>query len=732
MKLVVVESPTKIKTIKKYLPKDYEVIASYGHIKDLPKKDLGIDIEKNFEPSYIISAGKRKVATQLKERFQKAQSLILAVDPDREGEAIGWHVAQLLGVINKNGKIKPSSKKKLARIVFHEITKEAIEKAVENPREINLDLVNAQQARRILDRLVGYNLSPLLWKKIRYGLSAGRVQSVAVRLIVERERERQKFIPEEFWVLETIVFQKPKIRPPYPITIIEKKEANGDIKESKEVPAGCFKLTLVKEDDKKIKIEKKEKIEKIYHEIKNDILQVRTVSAKDSYRSPKPPFTTSTLQQTSFSLFGYSAKKTMQVAQKLYEKGLITYMRTDSTNLSKKAISEVRKFILSNFGQKYLPSTPRFYKTKSKLAQEAHEAIRITKFDFPDRIKIEPSETKLYTLIWQRTISCQMNNAVLKSVTLQALVKNYLFESKGAELIFDGYLKVYKEKLFENILPEVKDGSSLFPLEYKGIQNFTAPPTRYTEASLIKALEKNGIGRPSTYAPTISTILNRGYVDHDGRYLFPTDNGTVVNDLLVKHFPEIVDLKFTAKLEDDLDKIAEGSENWKDFLHSFYTPFKKNLKIKDKEIKKEDIVTLEKTHEQCPICRKAMVIKLGKYGKFLSCSNFPDCKGMKPLETKNTISTKSKKFTVKYEPPPKSKDGKYMILKQGKFGQFWASADYPKVKETAPLLLKEKCPQCGSNLVERQSKWKRKFIGCSAYPKCRFIKKNTKIKIANK
>lgn len=684
MHLVVVESPAKAKTIEKYLGKDYKVLASKGHVVDLPKSQLGIDIDHDYQPEYVISNPKSLDA--LKKAFKSADSLILAVDSDREGEAIGWHIARELKLINlkrqKNSKGKP-----LDRITFTEITKEAIQEALNNKHEINFNLVDAQQARRVLDRLVGYKLSPLLWQKIRYGLSAGRVQSVALRLIVDKEEERNAFVAEEYWAVTAMLGQKslnsePKLR------IVPKDEAETFLNERNAMSESLLPFKLVKVNNKLPKItnitETKSLVKKLLSEewIINDI--VKQVSA----RKPKPPFITSTLQQTSANKFGYSAKQTMKLAQDLYEAGHITYMRTDSLNFSSQALNQIRTYIDTKIGKEYLSENVRSYQNKSKLSQEAHEAIRPTDVNL-DMKKISMSEKhlKVYQLIWQRSVATQMVDAQVESIRVTVNVQKCLFQVTGQRLVHDGYLKVYPEKFTEVELPILTVGQKLNLHTLISEQKFTEPPARYSEATLIKTLESYGIGRPSTYAPIISTITTRNYIEKEGKYLVPTDTGMVVIRLLKKHFNEIVDLNFTAKIEDSLDQIASGEGKWVKVIDDFYRPFAKNLEEKKTKIKREDYTVLGESDEKCPECGKKMIIKLGRFGKFYSCSDFPTCKGMKSFEEDLTenLDLKSEEFLSKYLPSPLTDDGRDFLLKRGRFGYFWAHPDYPKVKDARPL-----------------------------------------------
>jgi len=687
MKLVIVESPSKAKTIKKYLGKGYEVLASRGHVVDLPKSKLGVEPEKDFKASYVVT--NRKKLKELKDAYSDAEELILAVDLDREGEAIGWHVAQKLGAITPSGKNKDG--KAIKRIVFSEITKNAVNNAIENPRNINLDLVNAQQARRILDRLVGYKLSPILWKKIMFGLSAGRVQSVALRLVVEKEEERNKFNPEEYWSLEVFAQKGSKSKK------VETKVVLKDDEESKDKPKkGDTKFELSKIKGKKAEIEKQKDVEKILKAVESQSLKVSEVKKKVTKKYPKPPFITSTLQQTAVNMYGMTAKRTMMAAQKLYERGFITYMRTDSINMSKDAITAARGFIAEKYGGKYLPEKEVQYKGKSKSAQEAHECIRPVDFKIEtDKAFTTDDMKKIYRLIRNRALSSQMTPAKIENVTVLAnpeKADEYEFKATGQTVVFDGFMKVFVDKATkENLLPEIDQGDVFAPSLIQALQHFTQPPARYSEASLIKKLEELGIGRPSTYASIIGTIISRKYVEKEGRYLFPTDTGVVVNKLLTKYFDDIVDYDFTSEMEDKLDKIAEGKEDWVKMLKDFYFPFEKNIEEKTEDLTRDEFKILGDAPKdiKCPECGSPMHIKLGKYGRFYSCTKWPDCKGMMSIEgeTKEDIENKvkTKEFQESYEPAPKTEDGRDYLLKKGRFGEFWAHPDYPKVKDAQPL-----------------------------------------------
>ncbi len=691
--LVIVESPSKAKTIKKYLGTGYQVLSSKGHISDLPKSQLGIDVEHEYKPEYIVT--KEKVLSELKKEFKGKDELILAVDPDREGEAIGWHVARELGLINDSGKIKKG--KSLKRIVFTSITSDAVKKAISNPRDIDMNLVNAQQARRVLDRLVGYKLSPLLWKKIRFGLSAGRVQSVALKIIIEREEERMKFNPEEYWSVNAGVDKK-KNKSDVQVEIIKKQETTED----EDVDGKTIKgipFSLQKIERKKAEIKNETDAKKILDIVVKEAWIVENIEKKVTQRNPKPPFTTSLLQQTASNKLGFTPKRTMMVAQKLYEAGHITYMRTDSTNITKEAIDSIRGVISKDFGKEYLPKDPKFYKTKAKVAQEAHEAIRpsdCTKRS-GDLKKLTPEQVKLYDLIWSRTVASQMVPAKVENNKIFINIKDkYLFVANGQKLIFDGYLVAYNEKFNEVMLPELSIGDELSLYSLFANQHFTQPPARFSEASLIKVLEQFGIGRPSTYVPIIHTIQQRGYVEKEGRYLKPTDTGFVVTNLLRDHFDSIVDYNFTADLEDDLDGIANGEHEWVSVIDRFFKPFDKKIIKKDKEIDRTEYTVLEKgvSTYKCPLCKSKMDLKLGRYGRFYSCSKWPDCKGILDMDGKSEDDLqkeiKTEEFLATYKPAPKTDDGRDFVMKKGRFGKFWAHPDYPKVKDARPLEYSDK------------------------------------------
>jgi DNA topoisomerase I len=657
--LVIVESPAKARTLERILGKGYELKASLGHVRDLPRSKLGVDVENSFTPEYVVPRIKSKLAKELRDAAKKASIVYLATDPDREGEAISWHLLEVMKI----------EKIPYRRVVFHEITEEAITDAFKHPRTIDMQLVNAQQARRVLDRLVGYKLSPLLWTKIRRGLSAGRVQSVAVRIIVDREREISNFKPVEYWTIEAEL----------------SKTDNG-------AENNVFKASLIGlEGEKKLDIPSQEEASVINKELKSAAYSVNKIQVKNVNRQPAPPFITSTLQQEASRRLRFSASQTMALAQQLYEGlpvgeegsvGLITYMRTDSTQVARSAIVETREYIDSKYGKDYLPLHARTFSKIVKGAQEAHEAIR------PTRINREPSHLKkflnnnqyrLYELIWKRMVASQMAAAVYDntSVDIKGLCKgtkkNYILRASDSINRFPGFTILYIEQKDEeedensSALPSFEKGDLLKLIELYPEQHFTQPPSRFTEATLIKMLEQNGIGRPSTYAPTISTILEREYVNKTGTYFQPTELGTVVNDTVSEYFPEIVDIQFTARMEDELDEIAEDKREWVGVIRDFYTSFEKDLNRATETMEKVKLPD-EVTDEVCPKCGKSMVIKTGRFGKFLACSGYPECKTTKSFQLKTGV----------------------------------------------------KCPECGSELIEKVNKKKRKFYGCSNYPNCTF------------
>lgn len=693
--LVIVESPTKAKTIGKFLGPKYRIESSFGHVRDLPKRKLGVDTEHDFTPDYVVPLKSKKTVTALKKLAAKAPQVYYATDEDREGEAIAWHLSELLQT--------PPEKTK--RITFHEITKHAIETALEHPRGIDAHLVDAQQARRILDRLVGYELSPLLWKKVARGLSAGRVQSVAVRLIVEREREIKDFKPVEYWTVSVLLHAPGK---------------TPDEFSAKLVSVAGSKI-------EKLSISAQAEADQIVSSLHGASYRVESIEQKTVKRNPPAPFTTSTLQQETNNRFGWSAKQTMYLAQQLYEGveagsegqiGLITYMRTDSVNLSDIFRNSAKEHIASAYGPRYAES--RAYATKSKTAQEAHEAIRPTEAArAPEAIKkyLEPKLWKLYDLVWRRAIASQMAAAELKATTIEIAAADCIFRASGSVLDFDGFLKVYPTKQKDELLPQVSEGDALELRSLVPEQHFTEPPPRYSEATLVKTLEEYGIGRPSTYAPTIATIQDRNYVAKDGRTLMPTEIAYLVNDLLVEHFPAIIDYSFTAKMEDDLDAIANGERAWVPTLKEFYQPFKKLLDEKTKTLSKKEI-TEETTDQICEKCGKPMVIKMGRFGRFLACTGFPECRNTKQLENG---------APAKASPVPTDQIcescGAPMVQKVGRFGPFLSCSRYPECKAIKSITVSTgvKCPKCkDGDIIERRSKRGRTFYGCSQYPKCDF------------
>ncbi len=682
LKLIIVESPTKAKTIAQFLGSEYEVHSSYGHLRDLPKSKLGIDVEKNFEPQYIIPRKAQSRVTALKKTAAKAPEVILATDEDREGEAIAWHLVQALGLNDRskstNGDESTNQdhsdhsdkfvvSDRIRRIVFHEITQSAIEEALKNPRDIDMHLVNAQQARRVLDRLVGYKLSPFLWKKVASGLSAGRVQSAALRLIVDREEEIKAFNPE---IYHTV------------IALLASKNSKNGIEEFE---AGLYKIG--EDVVQKPGIKTKEEADRIVADLKKASYQIAEIEKKEVRKNPQPPFITSTLQQAAAQRLGFSSKKTMFMAQSLYENGYITYMRTDSVNLSKEALGAARRWTGENLPKEYGMEGPRVFKTKSRLAQEAHEAIRPTNVNLdPKSFKGEKDQQKVYDLIWRRFLASQLPPAVFDAtrvlIDAKAKEKSYTLNANGNILKFDGYLKMWPTKFEAKELPELREKETLDLKEVKAEEHATEPPPRYNEASLVKTLEKNDIGRPSTYAPIISVIQERNYVEKNQGRFHPTEIGTLVNKVLTEHFPEIVDIQFTARMEDELDEVAEGQAEWQNVIKEFYDPFSKHLEKKYEEVvKKED----EKTDLICEKCGKPMIIKFGRFGKFIACSGYPECKTTKNLNNSpKTIGLKC----------PKCQDGDVIERRVNKKGRsrgrvFWGCSRYPDCNYaswTNPLL----------------------------------------------
>lgn len=681
--LVIVESPAKAKTIEKFLGKNYKVMASIGHIRDLPKSKLGVDIENDFEPQYINIRGKGDKIKELKSAAKKVDHVFLATDPDREGEAIAWHLAYLLGI----DPLTP------CRVSFHEITKDAVKTAIQHPRELNLSLVDAQQARRIMDRLVGYSISPVLWRKVRKGLSAGRVQSVATKLIVDRETVIRNFIKEEYWSIEA-----------------ELKKKSGEV----------ASFELIGKGGKKLPINQGNEADAIEKELEGVDYIVKNVTQKVKHRSPSPCFTTSSLQQEAANRYGYTTKKTMMIAQQLYEGvdikgegsvGLITYMRTDSTRISEEARGSLRTYITENFSEDFLNQKAR-KQTSKKNAQEAHEAIRPT-YVLKTPVAVAESLTKeqlqLYTLIWERFVASEMADAAFDSLTIDVANGAYDFRANGSRMTFPGFMKVYTSATYtETILPSYEEGEVLKPQSLEKEQHFTQPPARYTEASLVKEMEELGIGRPSTYAPTISTIISRGYVDREKKSLKPTELGEITNDIMNQFFLEIINVDFTAKLENDLDRVEAGEEVWKRLIRDFYPPFADAVVQADAAIEKVDLT--EKTDIPCEKCGEMMNIKHGRFGKFLACSNYPTCQHTKPIL--NEIGVKC----------PVCGIGEVVERKTKKLKNFYGCSRFPEcrfVSWNKPM--ERKCPTCGEYLFEKITKSKHE-IQCSD-KNCKYVEK---------
>ncbi len=732
--LVIVESPAKAKTIQKYLGKGFEVEASYGHVKDLPKNNLGVDTESDFETEYIVIPGKEKVLAKLKKLAKSAETIYLAPDPDREGEAIAAHLAEELGGDGFDGKKKKkSSGIQIRRVTFNEITQRAVKDAFDHTRDIDRNLVDAQQTRRVLDRIVGYQVSPLLWDKVRRGLSAGRVQTVALRLIVEREREIKAFVKQEYWTIDAHLAGA---KPP------------------------AFDARLIGKGEEKIEVPNEEEATKIKNFLETADWTVKSVEKKERRRNATAPFTTSKLQQDSSRKLRFSVKRTMMIAQRLYEGvelgdeglvGLITYMRTDSTRVSTEALAEVREFIPTQYGREYLPETANTYKSKQKGAQEAHEAIRPTSVTrHPDEMKkyLQEDEYKVYKLIWQRFVASQMNPAVFDQTTVDIDAargsESYRFRVTGSVLKFDGFLKVYEEskdakdeedEALKHKLPVLEAGQKLKLKELKPEQHFTEPPPRYNEASLVKELEERGIGRPSTYAAILTTIQERQYVTKVGGKFAPTEIGLVVTDLLVENFKDIFDPQYTARLEEELDDIENGEEKWTDAMREFYKKFQKDLSYAEKHM--ENLKAMEKpTDEKCERCGSPLVLKWGKHGSFYACSAYDKSNPESCTFTKenpiNLTDLDSADVQETTQEEYCENCGRPMVLKRGRFGQFMACSGYPDCKTTRRLdqgkkvpdiPLEEKCPECGRNMVLRHGRYG-EFTSCSGYPDCKYVKQN--------
>ena len=720
--LVIVESPAKAKTLGKYLGKDFQVKASVGHIVDLPKSKLGVDVKNDFAPDFHVIQGKKKVVDELKKAAKGKENIYLASDPDREGEAIAWHIADQVG----------KSRKRVHRVLINEITKKAVQEAIANPQELDRNKFDAQVARRILDRLVGYQISPLLWKKVRRGLSAGRVQSVAVRLVCEREREIRAFEAQEYWSLTALL-------------------------EGQVPPAFRARLTQwqgQKIDPKKFRLENETRVQEIIRSLHGASWVIGEVEKKERRRYPAPPFVTSKLQQEAARKLGFQPRRTMQIAQHLYEGvelgaegsvGLITYMRTDSTRVSNDALSAVRGFVESQYGKNYLPDRPNTYRSK-RGAQDAHEAIRPTSLEYsPQRVRryLRRDAFQLYSLIWDRFVASQMLPALFDQTSFEIPVREAVFRATGQQLKFDGFMKVYiegrderaaqangedideddEDSKNEGLLPDLQKGDALELLSMDPRQHFTQPPPRYTHASLIKELDEKGIGRPSTYATIISNILDREYVQQDERQsLAATDLGFLVTDLLVESFPDILNVEFTAGMEDELDKIEEGKEKWTKAMKRFYTPFSRDLKKAEKEmrdVKRQEVPT----DIACEKCGALMVIKWGRNGEFLACPQYPECKSTKNFKRDEDGAVR---VAVEEEVNETCEQcGRPMLLRWGKFGRFLGCSGYPECKNIQPLEkpvdLGVKCPECKEgNLKERKSRWGKVFYGCDRYPECKF------------
>ena len=676
-KLVIVESPAKAKTIGKYLGKNYMVEASMGHVRDLPKSKLGVDVENNYEPKYITIRGKGELIDKLRKAAKKADKVYLATDPDREGEAISWHLANILKI----------SEDETCRIVFNEVTKTAVKASIKEARKINIDLVDAQQARRVLDRLVGYEISPILWKNVKWGLSAGRVQSAALKLICDREKEIREFIPKEYWSIDCVL----------------KKERKK------------FPVRLSTYKNKKIELENEEDANKVISNLNNGVFSVKSIKKGRKSRNPLPPFTTSTLQQDANKKLNFNTKRTMSIAQVLYEGveikgygtvGLITYMRTDSVRISEEAQIKAKEFIEETYGKGYLPEVTRVYKGKKNI-QDAHEAIRPTYIDITPEIakeNLSPEQYKLYSLIWKRFVASQMASCILNTNSIDILNGDYKFKASGSIIDFDGFMKIYEYTNEEDensvTLPILEENEELKVENLEGSQHFTQPAPRYSEASFVKLLEEKGIGRPSTYVPTITTLLGRNYVVREKKTLIPTELGEIVNNILTEYFDQIVDVDFTADMERKLDDVEVGNENWREIVSEFFTPLQKAIEKAEKEISK--VVIEDKVSDvKCEKCGRMMVIKRGRYGEFLACPGYPECKNAKPIVEKLDV--------------PCPECGKPIVAKKSKKGKkFFGCSGYPEcsfVSWNEPV--KEKCPKCNSYMVLKYSKTKGNYIQCS-------------------
>ncbi len=704
--LVIMESPTKASTVKSYLGSSYKVVASKGHIRDLPKSTLGIDVDNNFEAHYINLRGKGDLIKELKKEVKNADRIYLATDPDREGEAIAWHLITALAI----------PPEKANRVTFNSVTKAVVKEGIKHPRQIDMDIVNAQQARRILDRIVGYKLSPFLWKTVKSGLSAGRVQSVSTKIIVDRENEIRAFVPEEYWTIEAVLLTK----------------------DGKKVKTKLYGLAS---DGNKLSIGNEEEAKKVFDAVNGKDFAVSDIKLGKKLKNPSPPFTTSTLQQEASRKLNYQSQRTMKIAQELYEgmnlgsefggvQGLITYMRTDSMRISDEARDAAKTFITEKYGEEYYPKTPRVYKSKGNNVQDAHEAIR------PSNLNLEPAaikkaltteQYKLYKLIWDRFIASQMQSAELSTVQTDFNCEGYIFRTSGYTVKFPGYMALYEESTDdkntddENVkLPEMKVGDILASESVTPVQHFTEPPARYNDATLVKYLEEKGIGRPSTYATIITTIISRGYVKREGKQLVPTPLGEVTTELMCENFPDIVDCKFTAYMESQLDDIESGKTTMLDVISGFYKNFSVELETAFKNVADRDIeLPVEETDIICEHCGSRMIVKNGRFGKFAACPNYPACKNTKPLAKTGDglVEKKAEKTDMKCE-----LCGADMILRTGRYGSFYACSRYPECKFTKQKVksLGVKCPECGSDIVTKYGKNKTVFYSCSRYPECKF------------
>ncbi len=714
--LVIVESPAKAKTIKGYLGKNYKVTASKGHVRDLPKSTLGVDIENNFTPKYINIRGKGDLIKELKAEAKSADTVFLATDPDREGEAIAWHLALVLGIEDK----------KIKRVKFNEITKPCVKEAIKNSGKLDMNLVDAQQARRILDRIVGYKLSPVLWKNIKSGLSAGRVQSVATRMIVDRENEIRDFKPREYWTIDVT---------------LENSEGKK------------FSAYYYGTSDKKVELKNKAEADAVLSDIDGKKFTVKSIKKAERLKNPAPPFTTSTLQQEAYKRLGFPSAKTMKTAQDLYEgvslgdkgtHGIISYMRTDSLRISDIAAESARQYITKEYGESYYPKTRRVYKSRNG-AQDAHEAIRPSYMEYPPkaiRAYLSNDQYKLYKLIWDRFIASQMSSSVIDTVTVDSVAGNSLFRSTGSVIKFPGFMSVYEETNEDEVsdnnssyLPSVNEDDSLKADGVDSEQHFTQPPARYTEASLIKALEERGIGRPSTYTPTITTIIQRGYVERAAKALAPTPLGEATNSLMVDNFPDIADYNFTADMESRLDEIESGERALLDVLERFYKDFNDELEKAEETVKEKSYkLPVVETDIVCEKCGSTMVIKSGRFGKFAACPKYPACKNTKPLDKDGNLAAPKEEAASEKPAVQKAPDdircdicGGEMVIKRSRYGTFYACAKYPECKGTKPINreLDVPCPECGSKIVVRRGRNKTVFYSCSAYPKCKFTNCDT-------